>query len=96
MALATDEVRYVGDGVATANLAGRTIADLIAASGYDDGRVRIDTSVVRGLEYYTGPVYEVELLLETKDEKGRPVRFGSVSRTTKRFTNSSKRAPKAW
>jgi histidyl-tRNA synthetase len=37
-----------------------------------------DSSVVRGLEYYTGPVYEVELLLETKDEKGRPVRFGSV------------------
>ncbi len=35
-------------------------------------------SVVRGLEYYTGPVYEVELLLDTKDEKGRPVRFGSV------------------
>jgi histidyl-tRNA synthetase len=33
---------------------------------------------VRGLEYYTGPVYEVELLLETKDEKGNPVRFGSV------------------
>jgi len=33
---------------------------------------------VRGLEYYTGPVYEVELLIETKDEKGRPVRFGSV------------------
>jgi histidyl-tRNA synthetase len=40
--------------------------------------VRIDPSVVRGLEYYTGPVYEVELLFETKDEKGRPVRFGSV------------------
>jgi histidyl-tRNA synthetase len=56
----------------------RTIADLISASGYDDGRVRIDTSVVRGLEYYTGPVYEVELLIETKDEKGRPVSFGSV------------------
>ena len=44
----------------------------------DDDRIRIDPSVVRGLEYYTGPVYEVELLLETKDEKGRPVRFGSV------------------
>ena len=43
-----------------------------------DDRIRIDPSVVRGLEYYTGPVYEVELLLETKDEKGRPVRFGSV------------------
>jgi histidyl-tRNA synthetase len=56
----------------------RGIADLIAASGYDDGRVRIDTSVVRGLEYYTGPVFEVELTFEIKDEKGRPVRFGSV------------------
>ncbi|EKS36914.1 histidine--tRNA ligase [Afipia broomeae] len=56
----------------------RQIASLLVASGYDDGRVQIDPSVVRGLEYYTGPVYEVELLLDTKDEKGRPVRFGSV------------------
>lgn len=51
---------------------------LLRASDYNDGRIRIDPSVVRGLEYYTGPVYEVELTLETKDEKGRPVRFGSV------------------
>ena len=50
----------------------------LTASGYGEDRIRIDPSVVRGLEYYTGPVYEVELLLETKDEKGRPVRFGSV------------------
>ncbi|HZP77323.1 MAG TPA: histidine--tRNA ligase [Pseudolabrys sp.] len=57
----------------------RTISELIAASGYDDGRVRIDTSVVRGLEYYTGPVYETELTFEIRDDGGRPVRFGSVS-----------------
>ena len=56
----------------------RQIANLVEAAGYARDRIRIDTSVVRGLEYYTGPVYEVELLLETKDEKGRPVRFGSV------------------
>ncbi|WP_213773247.1 histidine--tRNA ligase [Bradyrhizobium sp. dw_78] len=54
------------------------IAKLVTAGGYGEDRIRIDPSVVRGLEYYTGPVYEVELLLETKDEKGRPVRFGSV------------------
>jgi histidyl-tRNA synthetase len=54
------------------------IKDLVGAAGYGDGRVVIDPSVVRGLEYYTGPVYEVELTLETKDEKGNPVRFGSV------------------
>nr|WP_316184128.1 MULTISPECIES: histidine--tRNA ligase [unclassified Bradyrhizobium] len=56
----------------------RQLAELVGAAGYDAGRIVIDPSVVRGLEYYTGPVYEVELLLETKDEKGRPVRFGSV------------------
>jgi histidyl-tRNA synthetase len=54
------------------------IRDAFSAAGYDDGRIRIDPSVVRGLEYYTGPVFEVELLIETKDDKGRPVRFGSV------------------
>ena len=54
------------------------IIKLVAASGYGADRIIIDPSVVRGLEYYTGPVYEVELLLDTKDEKGRAVRFGSV------------------
>jgi len=54
------------------------IAKYCERAGYGSKRVRIDTSVVRGLEYYTGPVYEVELLLETNDDKGRPVRFGSV------------------
>jgi histidyl-tRNA synthetase len=54
------------------------IAKLVAASGYGVDRIKIDPSVVRGLEYYTGPVYEVELTLDTKDEKGRAVRFGSV------------------
>jgi histidyl-tRNA synthetase len=56
----------------------RVIAELCNAAGYGSLRVLIDPSVVRGLEYYTGPVYEVELLLETTDEKDRPVRFGSV------------------
>ena len=47
------------------------------AGGYGD-RIRIDPSVVRGLEYYTGPVFEAELTFEVKDDDGRPVRFGSV------------------
>jgi len=54
------------------------ISRVVSASGYAVDRIKIDPSVVRGLEYYTGPVFEVELLLDTKDEKGRPVRFGSV------------------
>lgn len=54
------------------------IRGLVRKAGYGIDQIRLDPSVVRGLEYYTGPVYEVELLLDTKDEKGRPVRFGSV------------------
>ncbi|WP_419909818.1 histidine--tRNA ligase [Hoeflea sp.] len=55
------------------------IAGLVAAAGYDDGRVKIDPSVVRGLEYYTGPVYEAELLFDVTNEKGQTVQFGSVA-----------------
>ncbi len=54
------------------------IAQLTHAAHYGSKRIMIDPSVVRGLEYYTGPVYEVELTFEINDEKGRPVRFGSV------------------
>jgi histidyl-tRNA synthetase len=51
---------------------------LFVEAGYDQSRIKVDPSVVRGLEYYTGAVFECELLMETKDEDGKPVRFGSV------------------
>ncbi len=54
------------------------ITDIISAAGYGTRRIRIDPSVVRGLEYYTGPVFEAELTFETPGEDGRPIRFGSV------------------
>ena len=54
------------------------IQKLVMASGYDADRIRIDPSVVRGLEYYTGPVYEAELLFDVTNEKGEVVQFGSV------------------
>jgi histidyl-tRNA synthetase len=54
------------------------LAGLVQAAGYGPDRIRIDPSVIRGLEYYTGPVFEAELTFEVKDEKGNPVRFGSV------------------
>jgi histidyl-tRNA synthetase len=53
------------------------IAKLVNAAGYDEDRIRIDPSVVRGLEYYTGPVFEVELTFSTDSAAGSP-RFGSV------------------
>ncbi len=56
-----------------------TIAELVAAQGYGPDRIEIDPSVVRGLGYYTGPVFEAELTFEILDEKGRKRQFGSVS-----------------
>jgi histidyl-tRNA synthetase len=50
---------------------------LFSAAGYED-RIRIDPSVVRGLEYYTGPVFEAELTTPIKDERGQSIRLGSV------------------
>jgi histidyl-tRNA synthetase len=44
----------------------------------DPAAVKFDPTIVRGLEYYTGAVFEAELLLDTVDDKGRPVRFGSI------------------
>jgi histidyl-tRNA synthetase len=56
-----------------------TIAALLDAQGVGPDRAEIDPSVVRGLGYYTGPVYEAELTFEILDEKGRPRQFGSVA-----------------
>ena len=72
-----------------------TIATLLAAQGYGPDRIEIDPSVVRGLGYYTGPVFEAELTFDILDEKGRKRQFGSVAGggryddLVKRFTGQS-------
>ena len=56
----------------------REFKALVASLRYDDGRIIIDPSVVRGLEYYTGPVFEVDLTFPIPGDDGKPVRYGSV------------------
>jgi histidyl-tRNA synthetase len=53
------------------------IGNLVRAANYGADRITIEFSVVRGLEYYTGPVFEVDLTFPTESEDGSP-RFGSV------------------
>ncbi|NHT74176.1 histidine--tRNA ligase [Rhizobiaceae bacterium CRRU44] len=55
-----------------------SIYNLVFAAGYEFDRIKIDPSVVRGLEYYTGPVFEAELTFPVTNEKGESVVFGSV------------------
>jgi histidyl-tRNA synthetase len=56
-----------------------TISQLLSAQGYGPDRIEIDPSVVRGLGYYTGPVFEAELTFKILDKKGRKRQFGSVA-----------------
>jgi histidyl-tRNA synthetase len=55
------------------------IADLSRECRYGSRRILIEPSVVRGLEYYTGPVFEVDLTFPITNDDGKPVRFGSVA-----------------
>lgn len=71
------------------------ISEMLLAQNYGPDRIRIDPSVVRGLGYYTGPVFEAELTFEILDEKGQKRQFGSVAGggryddLVKRFTGQS-------
>lgn len=65
----------------------KLINELVTKAGYGPSgygadhkpaKIRIDFSCVRGLEYYTGPVYEAELTFDVTNEKGEKVVFGSV------------------
>ena len=53
------------------------IGSLVRAAGYGPDRITFESSIVRGLEYYTGPVFEVDLTFSTEGNDVSP-RFGSV------------------
>jgi len=57
----------------------RAIVTMARGSGYGEDRVQIDTSIIRGLDYYTGPVFEAQLTFPVKNEDGEEVVFGSVA-----------------
>ncbi|MGK2923680.1 MAG: histidine--tRNA ligase [Methyloceanibacter sp.] len=54
------------------------LLNLVESAGYGPEQIQFDASVVRGLEYYTGPVFEAELTPSIVDERGQTIRLGSV------------------
>ena len=52
--------------------------NLWSALGFDEQRIIFDPTLMRGMAYYTGPVFEVESLLTYKDEKGKTRKVGSI------------------
>lgn len=80
----TDTLAWLADVVGGSVEGDAGLAELSAIDtaltglGVGPDRAAFDPSVVRGLEYYTGAVFEAELLLTTRDERGQPMRFGSI------------------
>jgi len=69
-----------GNALGVAGLAElRAINEIAERSGYGDGRIVVDPSIVRGLDYYTGPVFEAQLTFPVTNEDGETVVFGSVA-----------------
>ncbi len=54
------------------------ISAALDSLGVPETQAAFDSTIVRGLEYYTGCVFEADLLLDTFDEQGRLIRFGSI------------------
>ena len=45
---------------------------------YNFNNFEFDPSIIRGLEYYTGPIFEVNLKFDVKNDKGQVIQFGSI------------------
>jgi len=79
-----DKLRKIADIVGNNDEAKKGVEEiqrtleLCRSSSFGKNRIRLDETIVRGLEYYTGLVFEAELTFEVADEDGQPVRFGSV------------------
>jgi histidyl-tRNA synthetase len=45
---------------------------------YNFKNFKFDPSIIRGLEYYTGLIFEVNLKFDVKNNKGKVIQFGSI------------------
>jgi len=71
---AKDQLPLLDEGLSELSV----MEDLVRAAGYEEDRIKMDPSVVRGLEYYTGPVFEAEVTFDVTNDKGQVVQFGAV------------------
>ena len=68
-----------GSAIGEAGIADlKEIIRILNIAGYGADRVRVDSGIVRGLEYYTGAVFEAQLTFPVTNEQGEAVVFGSV------------------
>ncbi len=54
------------------------IDEILTTLDFDEQRVIFDPTLIRGMGYYTGPIFEVEYVGTYKDKKGRKRKVGSI------------------
>ncbi len=77
--LKNDQIEIIENALKSKAPESEDILEIIKIfKAYNFKNYKFDPSVIRGLEYYTGPIFEVNLNFEVKNSKGQAIQFGSI------------------
>ena len=77
--LNNDQIKEIESALKGKNPDMEDIKEILSIfEAYDFKNYKYDPSIIRGLEYYTGPIFEVDLNFEVKNSKGKAIQFGSI------------------
>ena len=77
--LNNDQIKIIEDALNNKKPNSEDVEEIIKIfEAYSFKNYKFDPSVIRGLEYYTGPIFEVNLNFEVKNLKGNVIQFGSI------------------
>jgi len=77
--LKNDQIKIIESALKNKNPNTEDVEEIIKIfQAYNFKNYQFDPSVIRGLEYYTGPIFEVNLNFEVKNLKGKTIQFGSI------------------
>ncbi len=73
------QIEYIENNIKDTESKTNDILEIIKIfEAYEFTNYKFDPSVIRGLEYYTGPIFEVNLNFVVKNAKGKAIQFGSI------------------
>ena len=77
--LTNDQINIIEDALKNKNSNCEDVEEITKIfQAYNFKNYIFDPSVIRGLEYYTGAIFEVNLNFEVKNIKGKTIQFGSI------------------
>ncbi len=77
--LKSDQIKIIENALKIKTPDSEDVLEIVKIfQAYKFENYKFDPSVIRGLEYYTGPIFEVNLNFEVKNSKGQAIQFGSI------------------